>query len=680
MNIKNKILSATNKGLDVFQHYISTPFVLGRNFINPFYDDSKASCNIYLDSKSDCYRLKDFGNSEYDGDCFSLVGKIINKDCNQSREFVDILNTITNDLNLPNFSKNNNQIKPPKKENSILQIPLKPENNNRPFTISQKPFSEYELSYWGSYGITFKELERYNVISIYIFNSVSREGKSFQIVSTEHDPIYGYSYKGNVKIYRPLNSKIRFLRGGDKDQFYCFGLEQLPSKGDILFITGGEKDVLSLASHGFNAICFNSETTNIPFEIVKKLSYIFKHIVILFDMDKTGLESSLRHQQQFKELNVKRLLLPLSGDKGSKDISDYFKLGNNATALKELFSKLLDTIYSETMSLLNPCEIDFKQPPPQPEMILSVNNIPLGTQGNLLCITGGEGSGKSNYIGSIIAGAICNNTNNIDTLGINVAPNYNSKAVLMYDTEQSEGQLHKNSSNILRRAKLTSSPNFLKIYCLTSMSRRQRMQSIIESMDKFHYQYDGIQLVVIDGIADLIKGANDEQESVAIVEELYRLAGIYNTCIVCVLHYVPNGLKLRGHLGSELQRKAAAILSIEKDSDPRISVVKALKVRDGSPLDIPIMQFAWDRDKSMHCYIGDKPIEDKDKRKEEELIDVAMSIFREQHSATYLEICERLQSVLEVKERTAKSYVKFMLERNIVSKDLNNNHYIKGKI
>ena len=43
-------------------------------------------------------------------------------------------------------------------------------------------------------------------------------------------------------------------------------------------------------------------------------------------------------------------------------------------------------------------------------------------------------------------------------------------------------------------------------------------------------------MLVIDGIADLIKGANDETESIAVVEELYRLAGIYNTCIVTILH------------------------------------------------------------------------------------------------------------------------------------------------
>ena len=66
------------------------------------------------------------------------------------------------------------------------------------------------------------------------------------------------------------------------------GLEQLPAKGDTLFITGGEKDVLSLAAHGFHAICFNSETVMIPSTLVYRLTFRFKHIVLLFDMDKTG--------------------------------------------------------------------------------------------------------------------------------------------------------------------------------------------------------------------------------------------------------------------------------------------------------------------------------------------------------------------------------------------------------
>ena len=61
--------------------------------------------------------------------------------------------------------------------------------------------------------------------------------------------------------------------------------------------------------------------------------------------------------------------------------------------------------------------------------------------------------------------------------------------------------------------------------------------------------------------------------------------------------------------------KSAAILSIEKDENPALSVVKALKVRDGSPLDVPLMLFGWDREKKMHVYRREKSPEDKEKRK-----------------------------------------------------------------
>ena len=247
-----------------------------------------------------------------------------------------------------------------------------------------------------------------------------------------------------------------------------------------------------------------------------------------------------------------------------------------------LFLEYLDTLYNEAMSALKSCELDFNNPPPVAQMIVSVNDVPLGTQGNLLCITGGEGTGKSNYVAALIAGAVKpENAEGIDTLGVSIEGNPKGKAVLFYDTEQSEVQLYKNVSTLLRRCGRDTMPEWFKAYCLTGMSRKERLKSIVLSMDKFHYQYGGIHLVVIDGIADLIRCANDEAESIAVVEELYRLAGIYNTCIVTVLHFIPNGLKLRGHLGSELQRKAAAILSIEKDTNPAVSVVKALKVRDG---------------------------------------------------------------------------------------------------
>jgi hypothetical protein len=158
-------------------------------------------------------------------------------------------------------------------------------------------------------------------------------------------------------------------------------------------------------------------------------------------MDKTGQEASAKQERLLAELGVKRLLLPLAGTKQEKDISDYFKMGNSREDFLKLFIDFLDNLYSETMSILKPCEIDFSNPPVTSEMIISINHVPLGTQGNLLGITGGEGTGKSNYVGSLIAGTLVQNGINdgdIDTFGSTVQPNTEKKAVLLYDTEQSE--------------------------------------------------------------------------------------------------------------------------------------------------------------------------------------------------------------------------------------------------
>lgn len=77
MLCKNEILERTNQGLDVFRHYISCDFSIAKNFKNPFYKDTRASFNIYFDKRRNQYQMKDFGNDDYSGDCFVLVGLIL---------------------------------------------------------------------------------------------------------------------------------------------------------------------------------------------------------------------------------------------------------------------------------------------------------------------------------------------------------------------------------------------------------------------------------------------------------------------------------------------------------------------------------------------------------------------------------------------------------------------------
>lgn len=681
---KEEILARTSNGLDVFRHYLPVKWRVGRNFLNPLYEDSKASCNVYYDRRSGTYKMKDFGNGDFSGDCFFLVARIKGLDCRNAADFVEVLETIDRELCLgaskgmpPEAVRERRaaiRIAPMAGESEKTQ-PIgderqgaEPERKPRPYRTAQQGFTEKEREYWGGYGITEEVLNRYGVQSLKEYRSETGEGKAFGFTSTPIEPMFGYAGKWGVKVYRP-KSEIRFVYGGHTGDNYCFGLEQLPPKGDTLFLTGGEKDVLTLAAHGFHAICFNSETSVIPTKIIRKLVYRFKHIVLLYDVDKTGLESSEKHRQQLTEYGVKRLVLPLTGEKTDKDVSDYFKAGRTREEFVKLFLKLLDSLYGDTMAVLKSCEIDYDHPPLAAVSIITAGDVPLGTEENILCITGGEGTGKSNYTAALVAGAIQEKETDTDLLGVRVEPNRKRRAVLLYDTEQSEQQLYKNTGRLLRRAGRERMPEFLHVYCLTGMSRSERLTAIMQSMDKYHYLHGGIHLVVIDRVADLIRCANDEGESVALIDEIYRLAGIYHTCIAAVVHFVPNGLKLRGHLGSELQRKSAAILSIEKDENPEISVVKALKVRDGSPLDIPLMQFRWDRQAGMPVYVGEKPRAEKEKRKEKELAEMAREAFTRQEKYGYIELCELIQEMLEVKERTAKGYIRYMREKEIIEKE-----------
>ena len=676
---KDSVLQATNKGLDVFKHFIGSRFSkIGKSFKSPFYQDNRASCYVYYDNKSGIYKFKDFGDSEYSGDCFFMVGKIFALECDDRTDFLRILEIIDRELYL-NLEDNPQKLDRLVRENAplltraskIASIHDGFETAKSKLPIKTKDFSDSELAFWAQYGITKEVLERYNVSSIESFHGINKEGKEYDLLSTEQEPIFGYQGRRHTKLYLP-NSRLRFLYTGEITESYVFGIEQLPVRGDILFITGGEKDVLSLVSHGFNAICLNSETAHIPKNLLRGLSYRFKHITLLYDVDETGLKSMEKLTEELKRYFIQSLKLPLAGDKKQKDISDFFRLGHSADDLMMLFVEMLDQIYEDSLSVIRSCEIDFDKPPKAPDPVIKINDVTIGSPGNLLCVAGSEGSGKTNYLGGILSGCIKPEGAVVDTLGTTVQENESQKAVLLYDTEQSEYQLYKNLTYIMKRSTLERPPSWFKAFCLVGISRNERMNLILESMDRFYYEYGGIHLMVIDGIADLLGGVNDEESSVKLIEELFRLAAIYNTCIVCVLHMSPSGMKLRGHLGSEVQRKAAGIILIEKDDNNRCSVVKALKVRDGSPLDVPLIQFGWDNNEGRHVFMGEKSKEDSETRKLNDLTEVAKEIFSRKRSMTMAELTHAIMDAMDVKDRMARNYIKYMKEHSIIEKNPSN--------
>ena len=337
---RDKILQLTGGGLGIFRAYL--PDVTGRkNFRSPFYNDKKASCTIYQDH-SGVWRYKDFGNGGSGGDAFWFVGQLFGY--NLSSQFPKILAQIVQDLNLPLDITTQESLAKAPVRTQVLPVSVQPISQpsmTDKYSVQSQPFTETDLEFWGKYGINQDTLERYGVSSLASFSSYSRKGKPYQLHYKSTEPMYCYQLGDSVKIYRP-QSKVRFLNAGVRSRDHIFGYAQLPSKGECVLLTGGEKDVLSLASHGFSAFCLNSETSHLPQTLLQGLSDRFDAVGVLYDMDETGIRQSQKIIEDNPDIpNLFRVDLPLSGSKSEKDVSDFFSQGGTATALQDIIMRTI---------------------------------------------------------------------------------------------------------------------------------------------------------------------------------------------------------------------------------------------------------------------------------------------------------------------------------------------------
>lgn len=587
---KEEILRMTNGGLNVFRRYVPGDWREGKNFKNPFYKDTHASFNIYKDKKTGDYRMKDFGNPDYSGDCFALVALLEGRRCADKADFVAVMEKIANDLNLAVSVKSH-------------CLP----SSRRISATAERPLTASELDWWAKFGITVDVLQHYHVSAVSEITFPQGRKKA-----TAAEPVFLYRFTGGGqstrKLYAPC-SLHRFFYLSKYDNQY-FGFEQLPSKGETVLLTGGEKDVMTLASMGFSALCLNSETA-VPDEgLLKILRDRFAHILLMYDADETGVRCSEEICRQWGgKYPVDRVMLPLKGEKAEKDVSDYVRmqlaagLGREAVAA-QLHTWVEQVIYVREEEAVSPYLIRLSQPPVKPEAVLRVNGSTLAATGGLVCITGGSGTGKSNYASALLAGTLQTVSDNVDTLGVQVLPNVAHKAVLLFDTEQSEYQSYCNLERLMHRAGVVEQPEHLQLMNLCSIPRRDRQRFIEKALESASRHFHGVYCAVIDGLADLIGSVNDEEEAVRIVEWAHRLAEQHHMVLITVVHTAAMPDKVRGHLGSELTRKASAVVDIETDKRSGNSVVKMLKMREGSVRDAGMSMFGWSDRMGMHVSMG----------------------------------------------------------------------------
>ena len=148
--------------------------------------------------------------------------------------------------------------------------------------------------------------------------------------------MYAYKVYDKFKIYRPLASKYTKWRTNLTNR-HVQGLAELPYEGgNLLIITKSLKDVMCLYEMGFNAISPSSETTFIPDDILKSLRHKWRHIVIMFDRDATGMTKAREYSKRYK-----MDCIFVNKKFKAKDISDAVR-DNSFFAVKEWLTKTVE--------------------------------------------------------------------------------------------------------------------------------------------------------------------------------------------------------------------------------------------------------------------------------------------------------------------------------------------------
>ena len=225
-----------------------------------------------------------------------------------------------------------------------------------------------------------------------------------------------------------------------------------------------------------------------------------------------------------------------------------------------------------------------KELPPM-EFLLKLFDVPCCPRGELVAFTGKAKSGKTFVMSMMMAAASA-----AEALAFR-RTTFEPLQVLWIDTEQSD----QSTQDILRNRlvpmvcggsdhpaltgtppdsggeDITTFPEYLyDIFNVRTESWQERMPLLLAAIDLCRPD-----LVILDGVRDLVDDINNGQLAHDVTERLMRVAQHARCCIVCVIHQnkAAEDRTLRGSIGTELTNKAFEVYECEKMMPSRTFVL-----------------------------------------------------------------------------------------------------------
>ena len=213
-----------------------------------------------------------------------------------------------------------------------------------------------------------------------------------------------------------------------------------------------------------------------------------------------------------------------------------------------------ETALSPQMLLLEQLRITPEKELPKMEFLFQLYDKPCFPRRELVAITGKAKSGKT-FVTSMLM-ACCQSRDVLAFQRIGDDP----LRLLWYDTEQSDESTQDILKNRVMRM-VDGDGKLFDIFNVRGVAWKERRNLLCEAVRRCKPD-----LVIVDGIRDLVNDINDGVLAQEVMEELMHLATEHDCCIVCVLHQNKSGEdhNLRGWIGTELMNKAFEVYSCEK--------------------------------------------------------------------------------------------------------------------
>ena len=304
---------------DLLSHYLgitSLPVLIN----SPFRRDAHPSFSIYSpDGTRVLY--KDHATGER-GDIYSLLER------RDNLSFSELIRKIGSEIDFNTKAEFNNTSST--STNSFKNV-------TRDLKVRIRDWKDYDLQYWGSYGVSLKWLKYANVYPI-DYKIIYKGKERFIFPAAKYAYVFVEKKEGKVslKVYQPkvLDKKRKWDNSNDASVVGLWA--KMPLKGDKIVICSSLKDALCLWSNtGIPAIYVQSETTGLSNTAQEELRRRFHSVFICFDNDAPGISDG---KELAAKTGFKNIILPKFD--GGKDLSDLYKAKG-----KEEFIKIVKPLF-----------------------------------------------------------------------------------------------------------------------------------------------------------------------------------------------------------------------------------------------------------------------------------------------------------------------------------------------